>query len=568
MRITNQFRESVAVLSMALPFLVIHSAPARAQQDAGQILRQIEQAPQPAPRPPDTEVIDQRPVPRREISDVPDLKVDIVGFMLSGVPEDERAAIMARLEPTKGPDKTFQDILDAAGLVRSHLNARGYLLAQAYIPEQQLRGGVVEIAVLMGRLSKIELKYDPATPVSRSRIEAHLARLPTGVILHTTELERVLFLLNDMHGVRATSTIRPGSEPGTADLIVDVQPDRTLSGLLQLDNAGSRFTGALRASGGVTFGSPFGVGDSLALRGIFGEDSGINFGSLSYVLPVGHDGWRVGASYSNLNYKLLTRTGIPPGTGEASDALAFALYPLVRSRNFNVFVQAGYDHKEFIDVPEAGSTVYRRSDSGLVTFSGDLRDRVLGGGINSFSLAYTHGSLSNPTAQPGTQVGQFRRLNPFYSRLQSLGQSGFLAFLRYSAQFTPDRLDSSEKFSVGGPSGVRAFPVGEAPADQAQLLSAELRYAVPNQEGRIPGSLVGAAFWDWGRARLDRSPSVGNSTADRNTRNLAAVGLGLNWATAYSWSAQASIAWATQGELVNDKLERRPRLYAQITHYF
>lgn len=560
-------RSPVAVLSMAFLLVLASMGSALAQQDAGQILRQIEGTPSP-PRLPDAQLIDQRPALRKEISDVPDLKLEITGFTVSGVPNEERAVILEKLALGKGPDKTFQDILDAAGVVRSHLNGRGYFLAQAYVPEQKLQGGVVEIAVLLGHLGKVELNYDPATPVSRRQVQAHLDHLRTGVVLRTADLERVLFLLNDLHGVRALSTIRPGAEPGTADLVVDVGPDPTLSGQIQLDNMGSRFTGVGRASGSLMFGSPSGVGDSLSLRGIFGQDSGINFGSLSYVRPLGSDGWRVGASYSHLNYKLLTRTGIPPGTGDASDVLLFALYPLVRSRNFNVFVQTGYDHKDFIDNPDVGASVYRRSDSGMLTLSGDLRDQFFGGGINSFSLGYTYGSLDNPTAQVGTPKGQFRRLNPYYSRLQSLGQSGFLAFLRYSGQLTPDRLDSSEKFSLGGPSGVRAFPVGEAPSDQAHLVSAELRYAIPNRDGWVPGSLVGAAFWDWGRARLDKNPSAGNSIADRNTHILSAIGLGLNWATAQSWSAQASVAWRVQGDLVNDTVDRRPRIFAQITRYF
>jgi len=84
----------------------------------------------------------------------------------------------------------------------------------------------------------------------------------------------------------------------------------------------------------------------------------------------------------------------------------------------------------------------------------------------------------------------------------------------------------------------------------------------------IPGSLVGAVFWDWGRARLDRDPSASNSTAYRNTRVLSAVGVALNWATSQTWSAQASAAWRTQGDLVNDKLDHRPRIYAQITRFF
>ena len=99
-------------------------------------------------------------------------------------------------------------------------------------------------------------------------------------------------------------------------------------------------------------------------------------------------------------------------------------------------------------------------------------------------------------------------------------------------------------------------------------MSAELRYAFPNREGGLPGAMVGTLFMDWGQARLDRDPSAGNGVFDKNTRILSGVGVGLNWATAASWSAQASLAWRVQGDLVNDKLDQRPRAYAQITHYF
>jgi hemolysin activation/secretion protein len=181
-------------------------------------------------------------VPRKEISDVPDLKVDVTAFRLIGAPEEERAAIMARLASSIGPDKSFQDILDATRRVRSYLNTRGYLLAQVYIPEQKLHDGVVEIAILLGVLGRVELNYDPATPVSKARIQAQLDRLQTGVVLRTAVLERVLFLLNDLHGgYAARSTIRPGNTPGTADLIVDVTPDTTVGGSLQLDTHGFAF---------------------------------------------------------------------------------------------------------------------------------------------------------------------------------------------------------------------------------------------------------------------------------------------------------------------------------------
>ncbi len=552
------------VFVIALAPLVLPTA--HAQQDAGQILRQIQGAPT-APKLPEAEMSSQLPAFKAELSDVPDLKMHIRGFTLTGLPPEERSAIDEQLARFLGADKTFQDLLDAAATVKSHLNARGYLLAQAYIPEQKLQDGVVEIVVLLGRLGRIELNHDEATPVARSRIQAHLDRLAPGQTLRTADLERVLFLINDLHGVRASSTIRPGLEPGTADLVVDVQPDPQLSGQAQVDDMGSRYTGTVRVNGNMVVGSPLGLGDSLSLRAMYGQDQGIRFGSLSYVVPLGSDGLRLGTTISRLKYTLLTKEGIPPGYGSALDALGFLLYPIARSRNFNLFVQVGYDYKEFEDNPDAAARIDRRSRSALLTLSGDLRDSLLGGGINSFSLGYTYGTLENRSAAVGTPVGHFRKINPYYSRLHAVGDSGFLVFLRYSGQFTRDRLDSSEKFSLGGPGGVRAFPVGEAPGDEAHLASVELRYALPNWDGKIPGSLVGSVFMDWGRSTLDKNPPL-RVTDPENTRRLSGYGVGLNWATAKSWSAQGSLAWRDKGELVNDKLDRRPRAYVQISRYF
>lgn len=539
---------------------------AHAQVDAGAILRDVQGA-RAIPRPKDVEVNDQLPPTRRELSDVPDLQMEITGFTISGVPEAEGEAIREKLAPFIGPDKTFQDLLDATALVKSYLNSRGYLLAQAYIPEQKLHNGVVEIAVLLGRLGSIELNFNDATPVSRGLIQAYLDHLETGQVLRTADLERVLFLINDLHGVRMKSTIRPGATPGTADLVVDVEPEHVLSGQVQVDNMGSRYTGTNRVSGNVVLGSPLGLGDSLSFRALATQAGGTQYGSLSYVAPLGSDGWRLGASASYLTYKLLTNQGVPPGDGTALDVLAFALYPLARSRDFNVFVLAGYDYQKFVDNPDIGISIERKSRSGLLTLSGDLRDGLMGGGISNFSLAYVNGLLENPTAEVGTPTGRFQKWNPLFARLQALGDSGFLAFFRYTGQLTSDRLDSYQKFALGGPNGVRAYAVGEAPGDVAHLVTAELRYPLPNLDGKIPGSLVGSLFMDWGYAKLDNDPPI-DITDPPNTRRLSGYGVGLNWATATNWSAQCSVAWRQQGELVNDQVDRRPRVYFQLSHYF
>lgn len=550
---------------LAVLWLLISDA-AHAQVDAGGLLRDIQGTPG-LPKLDDAETGSELPLPKREISDVPELRLDVAGFEIVGVSDDEAAALRARLASFTGKDRSFQDLLDAAGVVKNHFNAQGYLLAQAYIPEQKISDGIVRIVVLLGRLGKIELNYNEQTPVSRARIQGYLDRLQAGSVLQTSDMERVLFLINDLHGVSARSTVRPGGEPGTADLVLDVEPDQRLSGQVQIDDMGSRYTGTNRITGSLVFGSPLGLGDSLALRALFSQDGGTGYGSASYVVPVGSDGLRLGASYSYLGYTLLEKQGIPSGNGLARDMMAFALYPVVRSRNFNVFVQAGYDYQKFTDNPDAGLSIHRTSRSILLTLSGDLRDGLFGGGISNFSLGYVNGTLDNPTAEVTTPVGRFQKINPFYSRLQALGDSKFLFFFRYAGQFTHDRLDSYQKFSLGGPFGVRAYPVGEAPGDEAQIVTAELRYPLPNWDGKIPGALIGALFYDWGRSRLDIDPPT-KIDDPPNQRTLSGFGIALNWATAKSWSAQGSVAWRQQGTLVNDEVDRRPRVYFQLSRYF
>ncbi len=551
---------------LGLSFFLLLPSVSHAQQDAGQILRQLQES-TPSLKRPDKEVIDRTPILRPEVSDLPDLRMEVKGFQISGMPEEDAAAVQQELQRFIGPEKTFQDLLEAAALVKRHLNSQGYLLAQAYIPEQKMQGGVVEIAVLLGRLGKIELNYDEATAVPRARIQAYLDHLEEGKVLRTAQLERVLFLINDLHGVQAISTLRPGADPGSADLVVDVKPDSRLSGHIQFDNQGSRFTGSRRASAGVNLGSPLGFGDSLSLRGMLSERNGIQFGSLSYILPLGSDGWRFGLLLSKLKYSLLENEGVTKGSGTANDVMGYLLYPLLRSRNVNLFLQAGYDYKTFVDAPEVGQAIDRQSRALLLTLSGDLRDSLFGGGINNFSLAYTQGTLRNPTATLDVPTGKFRRINPTYSRLQALGDSDFLLYFRYSGQIALDRLDSSEKFSLGGPSAVRAYPVGEAPSDTAHLASLELRYRIPDWDGRIPGTLIGLLFADWARAIVDKAPPI-ETTDPPNIRKLSGYGFGFNWALANSWSAQTSFAWRERGTLLNDKKDKHPRIYFQLTRNF
>ena len=194
----------------------------------------------------------------------PGFKLDVKGFRFSGltvVPADELQPLVAKY---LGADRSFDDLQAAANVVTDHLRRRGYFVAQAYIPEQKLEGGIVEIAVLEGRLAQVRVEMDDRAPVSRRYIESTLSSLTPGTVLDSDAIERALFFANDLRGVSVRSVIEPGPTPGTANLVVNVEATKRIDGTIEFDNYGSRFTGEHRAGASLNVNSPLGRGDLLS----------------------------------------------------------------------------------------------------------------------------------------------------------------------------------------------------------------------------------------------------------------------------------------------------------------
>lgn len=75
--------------------------------------------------------------------------------------------------------------------------------------------------------------------------------------------------------------------------------------------------------------------------------------------------------------------------------------------------------------------------------------------------------------------GSYQKLALSVSRLQRLDPQQLLLYVALSGQVTTKNLDSSEKQSIGGAYGVRAYSQGEATGDDAAILNLELRWALP-----------------------------------------------------------------------------------------
>ena len=526
------------------------------------------------------------PAPKREILpaappppafSAPALRVRVTAFRISGSTVFSQEDLLATVREFVGRELDFKGLNEAAVRIRAYYRARGYFLAQAYLPQQQISGGVVEIAVLEGRLGKVEPKVKPDSGLkesfARGVLEAHLT---PGAVITETGLERPLLLLSDLPGISVSSEIGPSRETvGAADLQVNVDKDpRLTSGYADFDNGGNRFTGRYRLGVNAEASNFTGYGDQLSFRG-FVSDEHMRFERIAYSIPLGYYGTRAGVSYTGFDYRLGKDFAALDAHGNGGVAALYALYPIVRTRNANFIVQMVFESKSLEDQVDTTNTVEdRKIRSSKLGAVGDFRDGALGGGLNSYSLTWTKGKLT--LEQPGLlaadqapatglqTAGDFNKTNADFRRLQRISDYVSLE-LALIGQVASKNLASAEKFSLGGPTGVRAYPVGEATGDSGFLASGELRYIVQGFK-LLRGDVTGLLFYDAGRIRTDQVPLATNTS---NKRALAAWGLGFSAGKEGDFLFKAVVAArAGKEEATSDSAARDPMVWIQAIKWF
>lgn len=563
------------VLGATVP--AAHAQLAQVRPDAGQILEQQRNRVPPAPFS-DRDILPQEEQQARPaLRGTSTLKVSVRKFRVTGNRIYSEEELLTAVKDQVGKDLDFDGLNDAALAIRSYYRTRGYFLAQAYLPAQQIRNGVVEIAVLEGRVGNVSLNKPDESPVRPEFAQGILdAHLRTGDVITETGLERPLLLLSDLPNVVVSSEIGPSTKSiGSADLRVNIKEgDGVISGYADLDNAGNRYTGEWRTGVNVNANNLSGYGDQLSLRATLTNER-MSFVRAAITGPVGYRGTRLGISYAQFNYSLEKDFASLKAHGEGSVLSVFGLHPFVRTRNANLIGQVSVESKQLKDRIDTTSSIEDRSfytaKLGLV---GDLRDRVFGGALNSFSVAYTEGSVSLApvallTADQGVTglntQGKFAKVNFDVRRLQLITQDINL-LIAVSGQLADRNLASAEKMSLGGASGVRAYPVGQAIGDQGFLFSTELRYLVPKYQF-LSGDLSLSGFYDAGRVKINHSPLA--SSTSPNFLGISGYGVGLSLGKNNDFLLRTTVAWRGENDTPDaDNVRRTARVWFQGIKWF
>jgi len=485
------------------------------------------------------------PADEKPAGDMAQGSVKVSRFVIEGVSLLPPAEVEAQLAELVGRDATLNDLRLGAARITSLYRERGYFLARAYVPAQEIVGGVVRIAVLEGRFDRVDA-------AGSARLDADVAGrtlaaqgVVVGQPVEQAALERSLILLEQRAGAPASALLQPGATIGTSHLQVDTHADPLVSGTLGADNYSNRFTGQGRATASLALNSPLSIGDRGNLWLAYSTGATAVFGS--YQVPIGYDGLTLGASAAYYRYDLCCQFAALDRAGDAAVAGIQARYPLVLRQNAVHYVGLSLERKRLTDTWTGGDLDDKRINVAVLSFDGAA---AAAAGQVRYRLALTGGDvqLKGPAdfvranAATVNTAGGYGKLWGQGEFLHPVTGWSFLN-LRLSGQSASRNLDSSEKFLLGGFNGVRAYPEGEAAGDNAWL--ARLDWVFPLTAAAIPGKVSFRVFADSGAVWIVDDLRGGRADPGiRNHYSLSGAGLGLNWALPRSVSLTAYVATA------------------------
>ena len=214
----------------------------------------------------------------------------------------------------------FNEVQQAVDKVTMYLRGQGYAVATAFLPQQEISGGVIEIRIVLGRLGAVQINNTAALADSQAQKAASV--LKHGELLRTDRLETILNNLSDLAGITAVGILRAGQAHGTSDFVINIEADRPVETILYTDNYGNKYSGRYRYGFQTTINNPGRIGDKFFLGGMLSNDNLHNY-NFGYEMPVGSRGTKMGVSYSLMDYTLSGFYNILDAVGRAK---TFSIY--------------------------------------------------------------------------------------------------------------------------------------------------------------------------------------------------------------------------------------------------
>jgi hemolysin activation/secretion protein len=382
---------------------------------------------------------------------------------------------------------TLGMIETVANTITNYYRERGFILAKAYIPQQHVRDGIVNLTLLLGELGEIEVQNNKrySSNTIRNIFKSVLAEPVTN-----DRIEEKLFLANDLPGLSAQGYFEPGTQVGDTKLNVNVTSERWYNANVRLDNHGSARSGEYRLYTDFLLHNPLGIGDQLhiGMLGSFAPENSL-YGSLRYNTIVLNPRVKFSVGASNNDF-VLGSGNSESGSSSSLDIKGKSVvvdaslkYQLKRSRVKNYAIGlAGSQIDSEIDLGEINSDFLDDSVRNIELFlEFDLLDEkshiLHQGNIGFTSSEFIKGANEEQDESPFIVDFDYSMLSFVKVPFTSVDSR---VVLRASGQYAGTPLASVNQYSLAGPTRARGYAVNEYYADDAAYLGVDWIFKGPS----------------------------------------------------------------------------------------
>ncbi|OAB52873.1 ShlB/FhaC/HecB family hemolysin secretion/activation protein [Pseudomonas thivervalensis] len=363
---------------------------------------------------------------------------------------------------------------------------KGLVTSRAYLPQQDLSSGHLQVLVVEGRLEG--LKGAENSKLSDRELAMAFPG-KTGELLNLREIEQMVDQLNRLPSNRAQMELTPGQNIGGSEVRVNNTAQKPWRAGLSRHNDGQKSTGEQQWGASLDWDSPLGLADQLALRG--GHDAVSDHqktsrnGMLYYNLPFGW--WNLSYTYSQSEYRAL---------GQAN---GFNFKQSGDSQNHQVRLERVV-HRDAVSKTSLNTGIsYLRTnnfieDSKLAESSNRISEaqfginhgRRVGNAFVNLDLGLQQGigaldAQGDHEPDPGVPDARYRKYTATLSYLQPfmLGGESFSFSSLMTGQRSEDVLFSPQRMSLGGLSSIRGYKDQTLSGDSGGYWRNDLRWSRP-----------------------------------------------------------------------------------------
>ena len=468
----------------------------------------------------------QKPIEQKKPVDG-EQTVQIKNFLFSGNKLLTEQELQSVVEKWKNKPLTFDDLQNVIADIQEYYSSKNRIV-KALLPEQEIKDGIVSIKIIEGVLGDVVVEQKSQKPrMAAETIKKYFKGEKDSVYIDTKDLQRKIFILNDLPGVNAIGTYEQGKKEGESNFKVTVEDTPFFKGEVAAANFGSKSTGSNQTIANVSFNNISGIGDLFSVNGI--KSSGSDYVQGSYAVPILYDGLKLALNASKLDYQTLSSfSSTNQSKGDAKTYSANFTYPVYRTDRASVNAKVGYETKDYLNtnVLTAATISDYKIDNMIAGLNGFLYNSDQSS--ISYNANVTFGRLKiNDAAQETSDntsaktKGSFEKLAFNISRNQTLPDLKNTNWLiSVDGQTANKNLNSSEQISLGGPYAVRAYPTGQGSGSQGVILKTELQY--PYDQNFTFGPFLDVGFI---KQYIDTYNNWQGSTRAKNDYSLAATGI-------------------------------------------